>query len=663
MIVMGDSTPADASGIDYIPALDGIRGVAILVIMGYHGGVFLTSGGFFSLDTFFALSGFLITSLLISEHQRTGGIRLSRFWVRRARRLLPGLLLMLLGVAFFAAFLVPAGTYPTLRGDGLASLFYVANWHFIASGSNYFDQTALTSPLTHMWSLAVEEQFYLIWPLVVLGVFSLARSRRLLFVVCVVGALVSALEMALLYSVSNVNRVYYGTDTRAQSLLVGAALAVGLSLWSDRRSQGHAPAPTWAIQSRRGRLLVLLVGLAGAAGSLILWTTVSYNDAFAYRGGFLLAALATSGVLLSVVTLQQSILAVALAWAPLRYVGRISYGMYLWHFPLFTYLNGARLHVTGWPLFSVRVTATLVIATASYYLVELPIRRGTLFSSRSLRVLTPIGVSVTVVALVVGTIGPSVAATPAPVHATKPAGPPVKVLVLGDSTALTLDIGLNEHAADYGVDADNAGIFGCGVTSGAEYQLKGVDAPMAPECSGNPPDFQWAKLWAYRISVFHPNVVMILVGRWETVNRTYQGSWTNILHPTYAAYVKSQLRNAVHIAGAGGARVVLLTAPCDDSGEQPNGSPWPEDAPQRLAIFNHLVRQVVAEVPGTSLLNFNAMACPGGHYEEYMDGQQVRESDGVHFTFDGGNVFASRIWPEIVTLGHRQMAREAASHN
>ncbi len=119
------------------------------------------------------------------------------------------------------------------------------------------------------------------------------------------------------------------------------------------------------------------------------------------------------------------------------------------------------------------------------------------------------------------------------------------MLVLGDSTALTLDIGLNEHATSYGVQPYNAGIFGCGVTSGAEYQLKGVDAPMAPECSGYPPGFQWDKLWAYRLSVFHPNVVMVLVGRWETVNRTYMGHWTNILHPAYAAYVKSQLRHAV----------------------------------------------------------------------------------------------------------------------
>jgi peptidoglycan/LPS O-acetylase OafA/YrhL len=282
---------------------------------------------------FFALSGFLITSLLLSEWQRTSKIRLGRFWARRARRLLPALLVMLLGVAFFAAFLVPAATYPTLRGDSLSAIFYYANWHFIANGSNYFDQTALTSPVTHTWSLAVEEQFYLIWPLVFLGVFKLWKSTRALLVVCVVGALASAIEMGLLYTPGDVNRVYYGTDTRAQSLLTGAALAVSLSLWADhRRRAGTFVAgtdrhqrrlggdPAWAVQTAGGRAAALAVGLAGVAVSAVLWTVVSPNDALAYRGGFLLAALATTAVLLSVVCSQRSVLARCLSVAPLRFL-------------------------------------------------------------------------------------------------------------------------------------------------------------------------------------------------------------------------------------------------------------------------------------------------------------------------------------------------------
>ena len=664
--------PRVAPSLSYIPALDGIRGVAILVIMGYHGGVFLTAGGFYSLDTFFALSGFLITSLLISEWQRTQIIRLGRFWARRARRLLPALLLMLLGVALFAAFVVPAGTYPTLRGDAFSALFYYANWHFIAIGSNYFNQTALTSPLTHMWSLAVEEQFYLLWPLIVLGVFKLWKSTRALLVVAVVGALASAIEMALLYSPDDVNRLYYGTDTRAQSLLVGAALATGLSLWADyRRRTGRVPSgterrfrslggdPAWAVQTARGRAAALVIGLAGVAASALLWTLVTYNDPFAYRGGFLLAALATSAVLFSVVCAQRSILARCLSFAPLRYVGRISYGMYLWHFPLFIYLDHARTGLLGYPLFALRFAVTLVVATASFYLVERPIRQGNLLRGWRAWAIAPAAVVATAVAVVATTAVPAVAARPnAPTPTSALAGGrPVKALVVGDSTALTLDIGLNEFARDYGIDPFNAGILGCGVTSGAEYQEKGVDAPMAIQCRGAPPQSQWPAIWKADIAKDHPNVVMILAGRWEVSNRTYEGHWTNIENPAYAAYVQRELTHAVAVAGSGGADVVLMTAPCYDTGEQPDGQPWPEDSRARLSIYNDIVRQVVASTPGTSLLNFNAMACPGGKYEEYMDGQQVRLADGIHFTFTGGNVFAPKIWPFIVRLGDQQMAR------
>jgi peptidoglycan/LPS O-acetylase OafA/YrhL len=665
--------PRQGPSLSYIPALDGIRGVAIVVIMGYHGGVFLTSGGFYSLDTFFALSGFLITSLLISEWQRTQTIRLGAFWARRARRLLPALLVMLLGVALYAAFLVPPGTYSHLRSDGIYALFYFANWHFIAIGSNYFVQTGLTSPLTHTWSLAVEEQFYLVWPLVVLGALKLWRSKRALLVICVVGALASSTEMAVLYSPSNVNRLYYGTDTRAQSLLVGAALAVSLSLWADRRRRAGASLadddpirlrlggdPAWAARSVLGRGIALSVGLIGVAVSALLWTMLSYNNPLAYRGGFLLAALATSAVLFSVVCSQDSVLASCLSYAPLRYVGRISYGMYLWHFPLFIYIDNARTGLTGYPLFAVRVAVTVAVASASFYLIERPVRQRTFLRGWKAWLGTPVAVLAVVVALFAATAAPPLAASAAAPKFTgrsaSPTGPPVKVLVVGDSVALTLEIGLSEHERSFDVESFDGGILGCGVTNGAEFQLKGVDAPMATQCDDGPARGLWPHIWLADIAKDKPNVVMILAGLWEVANRTYRGRWTNIEDPTYAAYVKQQLEYAVRVARSGGAHVVLMTAPCYDSGEQPNGEPWPEDSQSRLSIYNHLVEQVATMSSDTSLLNFNAMACPGGHYEEFMNGVQVRESDGVHFTFDGGDAFASRIWPVVVTLGRRQMA-------
>lgn len=677
--------PRGGPSLAYIPALDGIRGVAMVVIMGYHGGVFFSGGGFYSLDTFFALSGFLITSLLIAEWQRTSSVRLRLFWARRARRLLPGLMVMLLGVSLYAAFLVPAGTYPDLQADGLSSLFYFANWHFIAAGSNYFVTTGLTSPLLHMWSLAVEEQFYLLWPLIVLGILKMWGSLRVLLVVCVAGALASALEMALLLNPSDKNRLYYGTDTRAQSLLVGAALAVGLSLLAERRrhrktnsstatatatatAAGMGGDPAWAATTTVARGVVSGLGVLGVAGSVVLWTLVSPNDAFAYRGGFLLAALATALVLTSVVCAQATFLARCLSLAPVRYIGRISYGMYLWHWPLFLYIDGARTGLTGDSLFAVRAAATVAVASVSFYVVERPIRQGRYLGGWRTWLLAPAAVAGTAVALLAATVVPATAlpAGRPPARSTDPGvsvpggQPPVPVLIVGDSTALTLAIGLDGSAAAYGVRSHDGGILGCGVTSGAEYQLKGVDAPMAPQCSGGASSEQWPQVWRGFIDRWHPRVVMILAGRWEVSNRTYEGRWTDILDPAYAAYVKQQLAHAVQVAGSGGARVVLMTAPCYDSGEQPDGEAWPEDSRQRLSVYNALVRQVAAQSPGASVLDFNAMACPGGRYEEYVGSTQVRLADGVHFAFDGGAAFASRIWPAIATLGRRQMETAAA---
>ncbi len=175
---------------------------------------------------------------------------------------------------------------------------------------------------------------------------------------------------------------------------------------------------------------------------------------------------------------------------------------------------------------------------------------------------------------------------------------------------------------------------------------------------GGPPRSQWPEIWKADIAKHQPNVVMILAGRWEVSNRTYDGRWTNIEHPTYAAYVKRQLQYAVQVAGSGGATVVLMTAPCYDTGEQPDGAALARGLADPVGhLQRHRPRRSPPSTPGTSLLNFNAMACPGGQYEEYMDGQQVRQADGIHFTFGGGNVFASRIWPFVVTLGRQQMSR------
>jgi peptidoglycan/LPS O-acetylase OafA/YrhL len=661
--------PPEGNGLSYIPAFDGVRGIAVLAIMAYHGGVFFTNGEFYGVDMFFALSGFLITTLLVTEWRATATMRLSSFWAHRARRLLPALLVLLLALAVYNVAVGSAEAYPDLRGDSLSALFYVSNWHFILAGSNYFNQTGPVSPLLHTWSLAIEEQFYLLWPLVVLGTLKIFGKLKALFALCVIGTLASATEMAILYSPANRSRVYYGTDTHAQSLLVGAAFAVGVALWAEhRRGVGSPGSPRrpnalFDVATPGGRRSLAAVGWLGVAATVGLWAFVGFNDSFAFRGGFLVAALSTSAVLLSVATLENSLLAKCLSRRPLRYVGRISYGMYLWHFPLFQYIDRARTHLDPYPLFFLRLSVTIVIASLSFYLMERPIRRGALLRGWRSWLATPVAVGATVLALVAATsplpatalgLTPKVFKPPVKRDTGIYVGPPVRVLLEGDSAAYSLDTGLAAYEKDYDVDIVNGGILGCGVTSGLEYQLQGVDSPMDMACNGSKTSEQWPQVWQGHENSFRPNVVMILAGRWEVANRTFEGHWTNILNPYYAAYVKQGLRRAVHIAGSDGARVVLLTAPCYDTGEQPDGSPWPEDMPNRLTKYNDIVRQVARTSSNTTLLNFNAMSCPHGHYEATMEGVPARY-DGVHFTLAGGIVFESRIFPTLVKLGREQM--------
>ncbi|HXW36155.1 MAG TPA: acyltransferase family protein [Acidimicrobiales bacterium] len=697
--VRSPDSPRKGTNLSYMPALDGIRGVGMLGIMGVHAGVWLTGGGFFLLDSFFALSGFLITSLLVVEWRKRGTIRLRQFWARRARRLLPALFLMLLGASFIFGVLVPRGTYPGFRGDALASLFYVANWHFIFNSSNYFVQTGLTSPLIHMWSLAVEEQFYLVWPLVFLAVMRFWRSLWALLAVCVIGALASAIEMALLYKPGNTTRLYFGTDTHAQSVLVGAALAVGLAIWSERRSRagdpeaganGELPSTTdWHVESRRGRRLLTVIGVVGVVVSGLMYATLNSTDSFSYRGGFLIASLAASAVLLSVSCVPLGPVSRTFSFAVFTYIGRISYGMYLWHFPLFTYINHARTGLTGWALFGVRFVITLAIATASFYLVERPIRMRTFITSRRAWVATPLAVGTVAVAVAAAGIAPAAANEVATPSGSVPATPihgaigityqraPVRVLLVGDSEALTLGLGvsvaLQSDPGRYRIDLLDEGIVACGVADGSTFTKMGqAGQQVGWPCTADPamgncppggifgprryvPCQAWTSAWADWVRQFSPNVVVLLAGGAEVLDRVYEGRTTDILNPSFASYVRSQLQRAVQIATADGALMVFMTKPCQDTGEQPNGEPWPEDSAARQKVYNSLLREVAAQDAGRVYVqDLNSYVCPGGHFSSVLHGVPVRSPDGVHFTNSGGEYVTPALVPYWEELGHLQ---------
>ena len=697
----------------FVPALDGLRAVAVLGVLLYHGGAPLSTGGFLGVNMFFVLSGFLITSLLLGEWTRRLTVRLGQFWTRRARRLLPALLLLLVGVAAYAHFFATPGEFSSLRLDSLSTLFYVANWHFIVGGSNYFAQASQPSPLSHMWSLAIEEQFYLVWPPVVLVLLRLGRhlrpSRQLwpVLATAVAGVLASAADMRWSYlHHAPVTRLYEGTDTRSQDILVGAVLAIGLTMWarhrralpqpvpdlaelelarihpsagtvglgspptrrrdtSRKRGPSAQPIAAWELASTTTRLATQVFGWAALIGLVALWGRLDGPTGFLFAGGELVVAVAVAVVIFGVVTARAGSLSRALGNPIFVYVGKISYGVYLWHFPLYALLSAERLHLYALPLLAVRIGVTMVVATASFYLVEQPIRRGRMASFAEWRGwLVTSGAFLGVVAVTVGATLPSAADAAGTYRASVTATPgaPVRVAILGDSVAWRLGFALqaDQPQQSYGVDIDNGAIVACGVLRSTSYRAHGVDNTMAAQCdSSAPASSQWPAQWQGNVAQYRPNVVVVLAGRWEVMDRTVGGRWAHIGEPAFDALVRGSLEQAVRVGSSGGAYVVLLTAPCFNSGDQPNGTPWPEDDPVRLARYNQLVRQVAAEHPATVRVeDFGAMVCPGGVYTATRDGVQLRDGDGVHIvpTPAAGQWLAAHLLPGVVEVGRLQMA-------
>jgi len=353
----------------YVAGLDGLRALAVLAVIAYHVNFGWAQGGLLGVGIFFTLSGYLITDLLLAQQAATGRLQLVNFWQRRARRLLPALFVMLVVVITWVALLQRA-QLQALRGAVAAAVGYVSNWWLIAQNSSYFARFAPPTPLGHLWSLAVEEQFYLLWPWLILAGLYLTRrlsqqSRRrwLAAGTLVLAAASVGLMIALYHPGYDPTRVYDGTDTRAFALLIGAALAF-------IRPSREMPKET----SRRERLL--LDG-AGAAGLIVLaaliWRTNQYSP-FLYRGGMVLLSVATAAVVLAVVS-PAGRLDRLLGWRPLQWLGVRSYGIYLWHYPIIVLTTPA----SGTENFfraALQVGASIAAAALSWRLIEEPIRHG-----------------------------------------------------------------------------------------------------------------------------------------------------------------------------------------------------------------------------------------------------------------------------------------------
>jgi peptidoglycan/LPS O-acetylase OafA/YrhL len=353
----------------YMPGIDGLRAIAVMGVILYHLNIPLFQGGFSGVTVFFVLSGYLITDILIDEWNKNNKINYLQFMIRRFRRLAPAVLVMI----FIVTLWVMVTNHPSfekLRSDFFPSILYLTNWWYIFHEVSYFDSFGPASPLTHIWSLAIEEQFYLIWPLLmILGLLFIKRKRFRVLVI-LVGVVISAWLMAFLYIPGeDPSRVYYGTDTRAFSLLLGAALAF---VWPSQRLSKTLP--------RHASFVLEIAGITGLLLMVSLFVITSQFDPFHYQGGMLLLSIITI-LVVAALAHPASKLAKWLSVKPLQWIGIRSYGIYLWHYPIII-LTTPIVNTDGlnfWRI-TLQIVSTLFISELSYRFVEVPIRSGKLKS-------------------------------------------------------------------------------------------------------------------------------------------------------------------------------------------------------------------------------------------------------------------------------------------
>lgn len=640
-----DTNSARRPSIVHLPGLDGLRGAAVAGVLLFHDGKL--PGGYLGVDLFFVLSGFLITSLLLAEHRASGHIDLKAFWIRRARRLFPAVLALIPAVALFAAVFAAPPELSRIRGDGIATLAYFANWRTIFAGKSYWDLFSAPSPLEHTWSLSIEEQFYVVWPLLTALVLRLSKgSTRALFGVSAALALASIAAMWLLYNPDRSSRAYMGTDTRGASILVGAALACILSR-SDA-SEGKTASGDARAGQGRGLVIALdALGLVALVGLGAAWAKLDGQSRFLYRGGFWLTEAAVLVLIACAAQDKKSLVGRALSFAPLRWMGLISYGVYLWHWPVYCALTAQRTTISGGWLTALRLGVTFAIALVSYYFLEQPIRRrGVTFGPPV--VVVPAAVLAVVVSLLWATRGAGlsgaggVAGEPliGPMFAPYndkirelPAKDAVsegtlRVLVVGDSVAVALGDRLR-----YKQDSGKAK-----VAVRAEGDCNALDEQYPTKSLNNRrhDGGDCDSKWAADIAELSPDVTLVVLGGGFFAPVEIGGAWRVACDKEWHDALVAELRRDVDILRSRGGRVVIAHVPYPVEH-------WASEKWDRATdCLNALLDEVAAGKPQVSILPLKEELCPGKDHTSCIlnsQGAPIRP-DGMHFQGLGGEEIA-----------------------
>jgi peptidoglycan/LPS O-acetylase OafA/YrhL len=352
-----------------ICAVDGLRALAVSGVMAFHFGLGVP-GGFLGVDLFFVISGYVITRLLLIEWQRTGAIGWARFWGLRARRLLPAVMVVLIAAQMWLRLGAPPELRTTTNAQTIAALTYVSNWYAIVADVGYWGAQTDATPLTHLWSLAVEEQFYLAWPLLLIVVLAFSRSRPVVAVVAGVGAAASYLTGSVLFHTAGTDRAYLGTDARAGALLLGVLCALALT----RLAPG--PDGSWdRLLTPRLLTAAQATFVLAVAALALLWATAGIHAPWLYEGGLGIAGISAVLVIAYLVAVPGSAPARLLGSRPMVQIGRLSYSLYLWHWPVHVYATHRWARLGRPLLIAGEIGTTLALSVLSFLLVEQPARK------------------------------------------------------------------------------------------------------------------------------------------------------------------------------------------------------------------------------------------------------------------------------------------------
>jgi peptidoglycan/LPS O-acetylase OafA/YrhL len=613
----------------YLPGLDGVRALAVIGVLLYHADLSWIPGGFLGVDVFFVLSGFLITSLILEEFDRSGRVDFRKFYLGRARRLLPALILVLVVVSLAAA-LVYQDAARQLASDVVASIFYVNNWWYIAADQSYFEFIGRPPLLKHLWSLAVEEQFYLVWPAI--AFLAMRRfARKGVFAVAATLAILSTIWMLQL-AVANgfpdfadPSRAYFGTDSHSMGLLIGAAMA---TFWRPGRMRRSLPTGASAI--------ITAIGIAALLAVIWFFVFVGEFTPWLYRGGFLGLALIVA-TLIAAASHPGVGLGKAMGTQPWRYIGQRSYGLYLWHWPVFMATRpGLDLPLDGVPLLILRLGLTVGIAELSFRFVEMPIRRGVIqryaarikaasgARRRRLRLVATAMISATVVSVVA--VALLLAAT------TRTAGETVVAADVAAAMGITsggpTEVSLDDGSEGPTVEPSAASSAETGTTSPA---TAGATPPATPTRDTGTVSAIGDSVMLGARSVLKD---VIPGTRVDAAVSRYPGAFIGklkryvagnrlapivVLHPgTNGVLPESMMREMLDIL-VDSPRVVVVNTNMPRTWREPN---------------NNVMADVVPEYPNAVLADWRAAS---------LDKPEYFASDGIHLTEKGAKAYANLI--------------------